>query len=127
MKNDNENALAHGAGAALLGLLGMFGRCADDVARIGINSADDIGRACISTSDDFGRFATSTGDDFGRFATNASDDVFRTSDDLFYVPETPPRVVATNDEFPAGLHLTKETVEIAIKVAENAAFDDANE
>ncbi|WP_145390039.1 hypothetical protein [Stieleria neptunia] len=116
MKNENENALAHGAGAALLGLLGMFGRCADDVARIGVNSADDIGRACISTSDDFGRFATSTGDD-----------VFRTADDLVYVPETPPRVVATNDEFSTGLHLTKETVEIAIKVAENAAFDDANE
>ena len=94
--------MAHGAGAGLLALLGMFGRCADDVAQIGINSADDIGRACISTSDDFGRFATSTADAFGRFATSGSDDAFRTSDELFFVPETPPRTaVRTSNEFPA--------------------------
>lgn len=54
MKNENDNALAHGAGAGLIALLGMFGRCADDVARIGVNSIDDVGRACINSTDDCG-------------------------------------------------------------------------
>ena len=67
MKSDNENALAHGAGAGLLSMLGMLGRGADDIARIGVNSLDDVGRACVTSTDDIGTIMSRSGDDlFGQ-------------------------------------------------------------
>ena len=47
-------------------LLGMFGRCADDAARIGVNSVDDVGRACMTSTDDIGSLMSGSGDDLFR-------------------------------------------------------------
>ena len=109
MKNDNDNALAHGAGAGLIALLGMFGRCADDVARIGVHSVDDVGRACMTSTDDIGSLMSRSGDD-----------LFRPIDD-FHVPNyvddlrfevSPPRVVVNESD---------EGISIAPRVAKEIA------
>ncbi|WP_442510571.1 hypothetical protein SH528x_002199 [Novipirellula sp. SH528] len=114
-KNDNDNALAHGAGAGLLALLGMFGRCADDVARIGVNSVDDVGRACIRSTDDIGSLMSRSGDDLLRPI-----DDFHTAnyiDDLRFEPSTPRIVLNESDEGVSnGPHVAKEVAEATFKI-----------
>ena len=114
MKNDNENALAHGAGAGLLAVLGMFGRCADDVARIGVNSVDDVGRACVNSTDDIGSLMTRSGDDLFR----PIDDFHAANyvDDLRFEP-TPSSIVVheSDDGISVSAHITKEVAEATIK------------
>ncbi|WP_404308223.1 hypothetical protein [Neorhodopirellula lusitana] len=109
-KKDNDNALAHGAGAGLLALLGMFGRCADDVARIGVNSVDDVGRACLRSTDDIGSLMSRSGDDLLRPI-----DDFQTAsyiDDLRFEPSTPHIVLNESDEgVLIGPHVAKEVAE----------------
>ena len=114
-KNDNDNALAHGAGVGLLAVLGMFGRCADDVARIGVNSVDDVGRACIRSTDDIGSLMSRSGDDLFRpiddfHAANYVDDL------RFEVP--PPRVVVNEGDEGVSVasHVAKEAAEATFKI-----------
>ena len=117
MKNDNENALAHGAGAGLLALLGMFGRCADDVARIGVNSVDDVGRACMTSTDDIGSLMSRSGDDLFRPIDN-----FHTAnyvDDLRFEVSTPRVVVNESDEgVSIAPHVAKEVVEATFRIVD---------
>ena len=65
MRDDhNENSVAAtGIGAVLAGVLSMFARSADDVARMGVHCVDDVGRACVTTSDDIGAAFARSGDD----------------------------------------------------------------
>ena len=117
MKNDNENALAHGAGAGLLALLGMFGRCADDVARIGVNSVDDVGRACMTSTDDIGSLMSRSGDDLFR----QIDDFHAPNyvDDLRFEVSTPRVVVNESDEgVSLAPHVVKEVAEATIKIVD---------
>ncbi len=114
-KNDNDNALAHGAGAGLLALLGMFGRCADDVARIGVNSVDDVGRACIRSTDDIGSLVSRSGDDLLRPI-----DDFHTAnyiDDLQF-EVSPPRIVLNESDEGVSIapHVAKEVAEATFKI-----------
>ncbi|XZE55895.1 hypothetical protein SH139x_001925 [Planctomycetaceae bacterium SH139] len=116
-KNDNDNALAHGAGVGLLALLGMFGRCADDVARIGVNSVDDVGRACIRSSDDIGSLMSRSGDDLLR----PIDDFHTTNyiDDLRFKPSTPRLVLNESDETASiSPHVAKGVVEATFKLTQ---------
>ncbi len=116
MKNENGNSLAHGIGAALVALLGMFGRCADDVARIGVHGVDDVGRAWISTSDDVGRTLTNSGDDVLRASSK-----FRFADDFAGFSETRiPEVTETHDGLATAVHLTKDVAEVTIKLLEGS-------
>ena len=68
MRDDqNEtSAAATGAGAVLAGVLSLFARSADDVARMGVHCADDVGRACVTTVDDVGSIMARSGDDVFR-------------------------------------------------------------
>ena len=68
MRDDhNENSVAAtGIGAVLAGVLSMFARSADDVARMGVHCVDDVGRACVTTSDDIGA-AFARSDPCGQF------------------------------------------------------------
>ena len=68
MRDDhNENSVAAtGIGAVLAGVLSMFARSADDVARMGVHCVDDVGRACVTTSDDIGAAFARSGDDLFR-------------------------------------------------------------
>ena len=117
MKNDNENALAHGAGAGLLALLGVFGRCADDVARIGVHSVDDVGRACMNSTDDIGSLMSRSGDDLFR----PIDDFHATNyvDDLRFEVSTARVVVNESDEgVSLAPHVVKEVAEATIKIVD---------
>jgi hypothetical protein len=117
MKNDNENALAHGAGAGLLALFGMFGRCADDVARIGVHRVDDVGRACVTSTDDIGSLMSRSGDN-----------LFQPIDD-FHVPNyvdalrfeaSTSRVVVNEGDEGVSLapHVVREVAEATIKIVD---------
>ena len=114
-KNDNDNALAHGAGVGLLALLGMFGRCADDVARIGVNSVDDVGRACIRSTDESGSLMSRSGDDLLRPI-----DDFHTAnyiDDLRFESTTPRIVLNESDEgVSITPHIVKDVTEVTFKI-----------
>ncbi|WP_413431463.1 hypothetical protein [Crateriforma spongiae] len=68
MRDDqNEtSAAATGAGAVLAGVLSLFARSADDVARMGVHCVDDVGRACVTTVDDVGSIMARSGDDVFR-------------------------------------------------------------
>jgi len=68
MRDDqNEtSAAATGAGAVLAGILSLFARSADDVARMGVHCVDDVGRACVTTVDDVGSIMARSGDDVFR-------------------------------------------------------------
>lgn len=117
MKNDNENALAHGAGAGLLAMLGMLGRSADDIARIGVNSVDDIGRACVTSTDDIGTIMSRSGDDLFGHVDNFH--VRSYVDDLRV--ETPPAqamVRESDDEVSFAAHATKEAAEATFRIIE---------
>ena len=117
--NNNESTVAGGIGAGLVALLGMFGRCADDVARIGVHAVDDVGRVSVST-----------GDDFARAFSNTSDDIFRVSDDFRFADD-----VATHSEVRSQpkfdshdgvgttLHVTKDVAEITFRIIESADRD----
>jgi hypothetical protein len=123
MKNDNENALAHGAGAGLLAMLGMLGRGADDVARLGVNSLDDVGRACVTSTDDIGTIMSRSGDDL----LGQVDDFHVRSyiDDLQV--ETPPAqaiVKESDDGVSFAVHVTKEAAEATFKIIEMNNRDD---
>ena len=72
---DDQNetsAAATGAGAVLAGILSLFARSVDDVARMGVHCVDDVGRACVTTVDDVGSIMARSGDD-----------VFRQVDDFY--------------------------------------------
>lgn len=113
-KNDNDNALARGTGFGLLALLGMFGRCADDVARIGVNSVDDVGRACIRSTDDTGSLMSRSGDNLLR----PIDDLHTANyiDDLRFEP-SPPRIVLNESDESVSItpHVVKEVTEVTLK------------
>ncbi|GAA5509140.1 hypothetical protein Rcae01_04610 [Novipirellula caenicola] len=122
MENEstNESTLAGGIGAGLVALLGMFARCADDVARIGVHSVDDVGRMSVST-----------GDDFARAFSNSSDDIVRVSDDFRFADDfavhsetrfTP--VAESHDGAGTALHVTKDVAEITVRLVKSANRDD---
>ncbi|WP_442511662.1 hypothetical protein SH528x_003368 [Novipirellula sp. SH528] len=118
--NNNESTLAHGIGAGLVALLGMFARCADDVARIGVHSVDDVGRMSVSTGDDFARAFSSNSDDILR----VSDD-FRFADDFAGFPEARFKPVAeSHDGVGTALHVTKDVAEITVRIVESTNRDD---
>ena len=107
MKNDNGNAIVHGAGAALLALLGMLGRFADDAARIGAGSVDDVGRACMNSTDDLsGSLMTRSGDELLRPLNDFR--VVNYVDELRFNASTPRTLANEGDE----------TVSITTHVAE---------
>jgi hypothetical protein len=119
-ENNNDHTLAHGIGAGLVALLGMFGRCADDVARIGVHSVDDVGRVSVST-----------GNDFTRTFSNGSDDIFRVSDDFRFADDFAVHsemrftsVAGSHDGVETALHVTKDAAEITARIVESANRDD---
>lgn len=114
MKNDNDNTLAHGFGAGLVALLGMVGRCADDVAHIGIHAVDDVGRISVSTGDDFTRAFSSSSDDI----LGVSKD-FRFADDFAGYSEARFQPVAeSHDGLGMALQVTKDVAEITVQAVE---------
>ncbi len=123
MKNDNENALAHGAGAGLLALLGVFGRCADDVARIGVHRVDDVGRAYVTSTDDIGSLMSRRGNNL----FHRVDDFHVTSytDDLRSEVSPQDVIVNEGDRFViVRRNLVKEVADATIKIVDLNNGDD---
>ena len=123
MRNErNENsAAATGAGAVLAGILSLFARSADDVARMGVHCVDDVGRACVTTVDDVGSIMARSGDDVFRQV----DDFHAASylDDL-RVETTPARIeVAANDETTL-VDLGRGAADLAVDAVQLANEDD---
>lgn len=113
MKNDN--ALAHGAGTGLLALLGLLGRCGDDVARIGVRSIDDVGRACIRNTDDVGALVSTSSDDLVRSIDDFH--VAKYADDLRLGVSSSRVVPAEMDEATSLVpRITKEVAEVTLKI-----------
>ena len=112
MKNDN--ALAHGAGTGLLALLGLLGRCGDDVARIGVRSIDDAGRACIRNTDEVGSLVSTSSDDLVRSVDDFH--VANYADDL-RLNVSSPRVVPPEADEATSLvpRATNEVAEVTLK------------
>ena len=113
MRDDqNEtSAAATGAGAVLAGVLSLFARSADDVARIGVHCADDVGRSCVTTVDDVGSIMARSGDDVFRqvddfHAANYLDDL--------RVENTALRIEAAADEDTIFLDLGRGAADLAV-------------
>ena len=114
MKNENDKTSTHGAtsiGAGLLALLAVFGRYADDVARMGVNSIDDIGRACITSTDDVGAAMSRS--------SRCGGNVTRSVDDLRFQVRTP-RIVVNESDKGASLapRVAKEVAEATFRFIE---------
>ncbi|WP_182871443.1 hypothetical protein [Stieleria mannarensis] len=65
-QHNETSVAATGAGAVLAGILSLFARSADDVARMGVHCADDVARASVTTFDDVGSIMVRSGDDVFR-------------------------------------------------------------
>ena len=108
MSHDKDRTLTHSAGTGLLALLGMFGRCADDVARVGVRGVDDVGRACANSSDDVGAMMWRSGDDLYRAPQGFPTKSY--TDGLKFQP-SPPRV---------AVYDVDDVVGVAPSVVQNA-------
>ena len=123
MKNDNENGLAHGAGVGLLALFGVFGRCADDVARVGVQRLDDVGRVCVTGTDEIGSKMLRRGDNL--FHQIDDFHVPNYVDDLRFEVSTPQVVVYEGDgSLLVARHAVKEVAEATIKIVDLNNNDD---
>ena len=123
MRDDqNEtSAAATGAGAVLAGVLSLFARSADDVARMGVHCVDDVGRACVTTVDDVGSIMARSGDDVFRqvddfHAVNYLDDL--------RVETTPVRIEAAANDEAILVDLGRGAADIAVEVVQLANDDE---
>ncbi len=120
-EQNETSAAATGAGAVLAGVLSLFARSADDVARMGVHCVDDVGRACVTTVDDVGLIMARSGDDVFRqvddfHAVNYLDDLRVESNALRI--ET-----AANDET-IFVDLGRGAADIAVEVVQLANDDE---
>ncbi|QDV40640.1 hypothetical protein Enr13x_04490 [Stieleria neptunia] len=123
MRDDqNEtSAAATGAGAVLAGVLSLFARSADDVARMGVHCVDDVGRACVTSVDDVGSIMARSGDDVFRqvddfYAVNYLDDL--------RVQTTPVRIEAAANDETILVDLGRGAADIAVDVIQLANDDE---
>lgn len=119
MRDDHNesSAAATGISAVLAGVLSIFARSADDVARMGVYCIDDVGRACVTTSDDIGPLMARSGDDLVRPADDFY--VSNYADELRFEP-APPRFVVNegDDGFSATAQFAQEVAEATIEIAD---------
>ena len=123
MRDDqNEtSAAATGAGAVLAGVLSLFARSADDVARMGVHCLDDVGRASVTTFDDVGSIVARSGDDVFRqvddfHAVNYLDDL--------RVDNTTLRIEAAANDETILVDLGRGAADIAVEVVQLANDDE---
>ena len=123
MRDDHNetSAAATGAGAVLAGVLSLFARSADDVARMGVHCADDVGRACVTTVDDVGSIMARSGDDLFRqvddfHAANYLDDL--------RVENSALRIEAATNEEPIFLDLGRGAADLAVDAIQVATDDE---
>ena len=123
MRDDqNEtSAAATGAGAVLAGVLSLFARSADDVARMGVHCVDDVGRACVTRVDDVGSIMARSGDDVFRQVDDFN--AINYLDDL-RVETTPVRIEAAANDETILVDLGRGAADIAVDVIQLANDDE---